>query len=130
MARGVPAGLRQSGAALGGRLWWAADAGRRRNGRANYAAVLGLPPDHPRVRLVTRRAFENYGRMLADFLLVGSLSPDELRSMVTVDGREHVDAALARGRGAILVIPHMGSWDLPASGATASPRSPSAFPAR
>jgi len=111
----VPARARLSGAAFGGRLWWAADAGRRRNALANYAAVLGLPRDHPDVRLVARRAFENYGRMLADFLLMGTLGPEELGAMVTVDGREHADAALTLGRGAILVLPHMGSWDFAAA---------------
>jgi phosphatidylinositol dimannoside acyltransferase len=111
----MPAGARLTGAALGGRLWWAADAGRRRNACANYAAVLDLPPDHPEVRRVARTAFENYGRMLADFLLMGSLAQDELRSLVTSDGLEHADAALAAGRGAILALPHMGSWDFAGS---------------
>ena len=50
--------------------------------------------------------------MLMDFLLLGSLTPAELISRVTVDGREHLEAAMARGRGAIVAVPHMGSWDM------------------
>src|SRR5438874_2122369 len=73
LVRAVPPGVRYPVSAFGGTVWWAADAGRRRNAWANYAAVLGLPEDHPRVRRVARRAFANYGRMLADFLLMGSL---------------------------------------------------------
>ncbi len=61
---------------------------------------------------VARRAFQNYGRMLMDFLLIGSLTPDELVERVTLEGREDLDAALARGRGAIMAVPHMGSWDM------------------
>lgn len=111
LTRAVPPGLRYPIAALGGTLWSAMDPRRRRNAWANYGAVLELPETDPRVRRVARRAFENYGRMLADFLLMGSLGPHEVRAMMTIDGREHVEAALALGRGAILALPHMGSWD-------------------
>jgi lauroyl/myristoyl acyltransferase len=60
---------------------------------------------------VTKRAFQNYGRVLMDFVLLGSLTPAELIDCVTIDGREHLDAALAHGGGAIMASPHMGSWD-------------------
>ena len=58
---------------------------------------------------------QNYGRMLMDFILLGSLSPSELTSRVTIDGLELLDAALALGRGAIMAVPHMGSWDMAGS---------------
>jgi lauroyl/myristoyl acyltransferase len=115
IARAAPPRARHAVSGFGGWLWWAADAGRRHNAWANYGAVLGLPEDHPEVHRVARRAFQNYGRMLADFLLMGRLDPDEALKMVTVTGLEHVDAALAQGRGAILVLPHMGSWDFAGS---------------
>lgn len=115
LVRAVPPAVRYPVAAFGGTMWWAVDRGRRHNAWTNYAAALDLPEDHPRVREVARTAFANYGRMLADFLLIGSLDPGEVRSMVTITGREHADAAVAGGRGAILALPHMGSWDFAGS---------------
>jgi KDO2-lipid IV(A) lauroyltransferase len=53
--------------------------------------------------------------MLMDFLLLGSLTPEELIRHMTFEGREHLDAALAGGRGAIIAVPHMGSWDMAGS---------------
>ncbi len=50
-----------------------------------------------------------------DFLLMGSLTREELIGRVTIDGRDHLDAALALGRGAIMAVPHMGSWDMAGS---------------
>ena len=85
---------------------------RRGPARSNYAAVMRTSPSDPAVRRMVRHAAANYGRMLADFLFLGSLPPDEVRQMLSHDGKEHVDAALAGGRGAILALPHMGSWDL------------------
>ena len=64
---------------------------------------------------MARRAFRNYGRMLADFVLMGSMEPAEIESQNTYDGREHIDKALAAGRGAIMAVPHMGSWDVAGS---------------
>lgn len=111
LVRAVPPPVRYPVAAFGGTLWWATDAGRRHNAWVNYGAALGLPENHPRVREVARRAFANYGRMLADFLLIGSLEPEEVRTLISITGREHLGAALTLGRGAILALPHMGSWD-------------------
>jgi len=50
--------------------------------------------------------------MLMDFLLLGSLTPEELLRRMTIDGRGHLDAAIEGGRGAIMAVPHMGSWDM------------------
>jgi KDO2-lipid IV(A) lauroyltransferase len=96
-------------------MWWAVDPGRRRNARMNYAAALGVPETDPEAVRVARRAFANYGCMLADFLLIGGLTPEKVRSMITIDGRENVDAAHALGRGTILALPHMGSYDIAGS---------------
>jgi KDO2-lipid IV(A) lauroyltransferase len=53
--------------------------------------------------------------MLMEFLLIGTLSREDLIARVTLEGREHLDASLARGRGAIMAVPHMGSWDIAGS---------------
>jgi KDO2-lipid IV(A) lauroyltransferase len=107
----VPSGLRHAVATPGGAAWFWLSRAQRRAALDNYAAALGRAPDDPLVARTARRAFQNYGRMLTEFLLIGSLTPEELTKRVTVDGRDHLDAALARGRGAIMAVPHMGSWD-------------------
>jgi KDO2-lipid IV(A) lauroyltransferase len=111
--------VRYAAAAPGGTAWFWLSAGQRRAALDNYAAVLGVDPTDPRVARVARRAFQNYGRMLMDFLVLGSLSKEELATRMSYDGREHLDAALARGRGVIMAVPHMGSWDMAGSYAAA-----------
>jgi len=113
--RVVPPGLRHAAAAPGGAAWFWLSAGQRRAALENYAAALGRESRDREVSRVARRAFQNYGRMLTDFLLLGSLSREELMRRMSIDGREHLDAALATGRGAIMAVPHMGSWDMAGS---------------
>jgi len=111
----LPAGLRHAVAAPGGTAWFWLSPAQRSAALDNYAAALGRDRSDPEVARVARRAFQNYGRMLMDFLVLGSLMPEELIGRMSVDGREHLDAVLARGRGAIMAVPHMGSWDMAGS---------------
>jgi KDO2-lipid IV(A) lauroyltransferase len=107
--------LRHAAATPGGAAWFALSRGQRKAALDNYGAALGRDRDDPEVARVARRAFQNYGRMLMDFILLGSLTPQELVSRITIDGLDHLDEALTHGRGAIMAVPHMGSWDMAGS---------------
>lgn len=61
---------------------------------------------------VARAAARNYGEVLADFVALGALDREQLIERVTIEGRDNVDAALEMGRGCIMAVPHMGSWDM------------------
>ena len=108
----MPTAFNHAVAAPGGAAWFWLNGRQRHAALENYAAALGLDRSDPEVSRVARKAFQNYGRMLMDFMLIGSLTPEELLKRMSVDGLEHLDAALAAGRGAIMAVPHMGSWDM------------------
>lgn len=111
----VPPRLRYAAAVPGGSAWFWLSAAQRRAALDNYAAAIGRDRGDPQVARVARHAFQNYGRMLVDFVLMGSVTPGELAERVTLHGRDHLDAALARGRGVIVATPHVGSWDMAGS---------------
>jgi lauroyl/myristoyl acyltransferase len=113
--RVVPAGLRHASAAPGGAAWFWLSPGQRRAALDNYAAALGRDRSDPEVARIARRAFQNYGRMLVDFVLMDGLTRDDVLARVSVDRIANLDAALARGKGAIMAVPHMGSWDMAGS---------------
>ncbi|HET7465932.1 MAG TPA: lysophospholipid acyltransferase family protein [Candidatus Dormibacteraeota bacterium] len=118
--RAVPAGLRHAASTPGGAAWFWLSRAQRRAALENYGAVLDLPAQHPDVARVARRAFQNYGRMLMDFVLLGGLTKREVLERVVVDGQDNLDAALEHGRGVVLALPHMGSWDMAAAYGAAS----------
>jgi len=78
----------------------------------NQARVLGRPADDPLVRASTREAFARYARYWFDTFAVLNLTDEELGRRHVVDGREHMEEALAKGRGVIFALPHMGNWDV------------------
>jgi len=111
VVRALPSTVRYTAGEAGAEAWWLADRGRRAGVLANYAAVLGLPVEDRRVARVAAQAFRSYGRTVTDFMLMGALSPSELQGRLTVSGAEHAHAAASQGRGGIIALPHMGSWD-------------------
>jgi len=80
--------------------------------RGNVAQVLGLPPDHPRVRRAARRAFRNYARYLVDVMRLETLDADQVKKLVYIDNLELLDEARSTDRGVLLCTVHVGGMDL------------------
>jgi KDO2-lipid IV(A) lauroyltransferase len=95
--------------AVGALLGWLAYLGSptyRRRLRANVTQS-GLP------WVVARPAIASAGRMVAELPWLWSRGPDEqLGDLVGWEGAEHVEAALAAGRGLVLLTPHIGSFEI------------------
>jgi KDO2-lipid IV(A) lauroyltransferase len=86
--------------------------GIRATVRRNQAQVLGLPASDRRVEASAREAFRLYGRYWQETFLVATWSDQEVLERFTCDGFEHMQGALAAGRGAIAALPHLGNWDV------------------
>ena len=86
---------------------------RRHAVLANLAVVLPRASRRDRVRIV-RRIMRSYNRMMFEFFRLPHLGRDELLHAVAVDGREHLERAVARGRGAVITCCHIGNWELAA----------------
>jgi KDO2-lipid IV(A) lauroyltransferase len=84
---------------------------RARTVAANLSRVLGHPVDSPLVRAATLEAFDLYGRYWYETFALRTMSIDEVNRRFTVAGIEHIDDAVALGRGVVMALPHMGNWD-------------------
>lgn len=54
----------------------------------------------------------HFGEMLAEVVWLWRAEPQQVLDACTVVGSEHLDAALASGRGAIITTGHCGSWEV------------------
>lgn len=77
----------------------------------NLARVLGHPPDSPLVRSATRECFRLYARYWYETFALRTMSVEEVERRHAITGLEHIDRGLEKGRGMIMVLPHMGNWD-------------------
>lgn len=85
----------------------------RRRVRANYETMLaGLGRPLDGAGALTRAAYHNFGLYLYEFMLIPHLDRDKVARLVTVQGREHLEAAFRRGRGVISLTAHLGNWEL------------------
>jgi lauroyl/myristoyl acyltransferase len=104
-----PAGL--YGADRYFRLFFDLSYRKRQTVAENLARVLGLTPDSDLVQSATRECFRLYGRYWYETFALRSMPWEEVDRRFSIDGLEHIDAAVAGGRGMVIALPHMGNWD-------------------
>jgi lauroyl/myristoyl acyltransferase len=86
---------------------------RRHAALANLAVMMPRATRRERLQVV-RSMMRNYNRMMFEFFRLPHLTRAELLRSVEVVGREHLERAVARGRGVILTCCHVGNWELAA----------------
>jgi KDO2-lipid IV(A) lauroyltransferase len=107
LASRLPLPVGRAAAWVGGLVAYRLAKGKRVVVERNIGRVVGA---EARDRVV-RAAFCSYARYWFDLLRLGGIEDAELDAVETV-GLEELDAALARGRGAVVVTPHFGSYDV------------------
>ena len=64
------------------------------------------------VELIVRNAFVHFSLAVCELLRFPTLTAENLAARVNFNDRENVDQALAKGRGVILALPHIGNWEV------------------
>ncbi|MFQ5510573.1 MAG: lysophospholipid acyltransferase family protein [Candidatus Krumholzibacteriia bacterium] len=68
--------------------------------------------DERRLADIAVESYRNFGRLIMELAAFKRITAEKLFEMVTVKGLEHLDEALARGKGAIIFTGHFGNWEL------------------
>lgn len=83
------------------------------NAVSNMRRVMGEQADWRVVKEVARDSFRNYAKTLVDFLRYPHLTFGDIdRAITSQRGWQHLDKALSRGKGVLVVSGHIGNWDL------------------
>jgi len=97
--------------------WWGGDARaiNERHMRRVLASecVPGVEPDAALVRRLSRRSYRATGRYWLEGARLPYTQPDTVRGRMTFEGEGEVlvRAAVAEGRGVVMALPHVGSWE-------------------
>lgn len=106
-----PSLLRLIGGAFGN-VFFYIDRRHRVIARKNLRFAYGGELSEAEVRRLVRRCYRHLGRVAFDMLWLLHVSPERLKRRVVIHGAGHASAAIARGRGVILLNPHFGNWEL------------------
>jgi len=111
-ARRLPPPVGRPLARVASRAMAAAWRRRRQQVRRHLRRVTGGDLEGDALHRATAAVFANYARYWYEMFRLGPGSGAELQRDFAVQGREHLDAAVAGGRGVVLALPHLGNWDV------------------
>jgi len=81
--------------------------------RYNLRRVLGDDATPAQMRAIARRAYQNLLKNYFDLFRAHRMSKEKLtRELAGVQGLEHLENAMRRGKGVIAGSGHFGSWDM------------------
>lgn len=61
---------------------------------------------------MARAAYRNVGCSIVEFCRFPLLTRAGIHRLVEIEGREHLDAAYAQGKGVLILSAHLGNWEL------------------
>ena len=84
---------------------------RRRNLERNLARVTGFSPGSDELERLVRDAYRSYARYWLETFRLVREGPEFFLERFRCIGKENLDGVMERGRGAIVVVGHLGNWD-------------------
>lgn len=95
---------------LVGIFYWAVMKKDREMVRRNLGQILDNSWE---IDKTTRRTFIHYAKYLVDYTRMDLLREHNFFRLVSgFQGKEHIDRALAQGKGAIILTAHLGNWEM------------------
>lgn len=94
-----------------GTFFYALHGSRRKLAISNLRAAF---PANTNSKCLTilRGTFRQLGRHVVEFLNFDAMSADEMLALVEIEGGEHVERAMNKGRGVMYFAGHFGFWEL------------------
>ena len=90
---------------------WALAPGARRRAESALRHIPALAQDNARCAQAVRGVFQHLALNYLDLFRVPSRPPAAIARDLRVEGHEALDAALARGRGVVLLAAHLGNFE-------------------
>jgi phosphatidylinositol dimannoside acyltransferase len=86
-------------------------ASRTRQIERNLRRVYGPGYGGLALRRSVAATFDSYGRYFYELFRLPGTPKSWIDAHAVVTGAEHIQAAIAAGRGVVLALPHLGNWD-------------------
>ena len=111
MLQGLPRRVAAALASAAGLIIAALWRGKRPLVRANLRRVLGPQTSDAALEQLVTKAFVSYANYWVESARVVAFRSDQIESTFTIEGFERFRLEMAKGRGVVIVLPHVGSWE-------------------
>lgn len=72
-----------------------------------------LPPSQQeKINRYAKEAFVHFGKYLFEFFRFSLLTKENLTGFIKIEGLHHIERALGKGKGVIILTAHIGNWEL------------------
>jgi KDO2-lipid IV(A) lauroyltransferase len=78
----------------------------------NLHIAFGREKSEAELGGIAAACYRHLGKSLMEFIRLPAMTPDDIRRVAEMRGAEHIDEALARGKGIILLTGHVGNWEI------------------
>jgi lauroyl/myristoyl acyltransferase len=92
--------------------YWLLDRKACERVKRNLRRVIGPGAPEAKISYEARWTFRHFGKNIAEFCRFSKFDKRFVEKYVYLDGAGHIDEALARGKGAILLTGHFCNWEL------------------
>ncbi len=80
---------------------------------SNLRVAVGEHLNEPQLKRLVRRVFTNYGLYMLDYMALPFRSEAQVLGLMgALHGKEHIHEAREKGKGVIIIGPHLGNWEL------------------
>ena len=106
----LPVGISTRIARFFGSLFYILMPKRRKTALSNLSLAFRDSISHEQKKFLAKEAFCNIATSLMEFFRIPSMLRDASMRF-EIEGAEHLDRALAKGKGVLFVVSHLGSWE-------------------
>ena len=84
-----------------------------RDRKAVQNNLRSILPNSSNVSVHAREVFRNFGRYLVEFFKMDKMLDEQfIKNHIQINGVEHLDDVLKKGKGGVIVSAHIGNWEL------------------
>lgn len=80
--------------------------------KSNLKVIFGEKMDEDVLNAISKEVFVNFAKYLVDFFRFPKVDEAYIKKNVRTDNLKHVESALSKGKGVILLSAHIGNWEL------------------
>ena len=88
------------------------DFGHRKVAIQNLHLAFGREKPEKEIRSIAKRNFQNLGMSAIEFLRIPKMDVETFKKKVKIEGMEEVQKILKNGKGILLLLSHLGNWEL------------------